>query len=103
MKSIQGLAALALVAAANAFAASASSPPASTDMNDGEVRKIDKAAGKLTLQHGEIKNLGMPGMTMVFVVKDKTVLDKLRPGDKVKFTAIDDAGKLTVTRIQVTK
>jgi Cu(I)/Ag(I) efflux system protein CusF len=51
---------------------------------DGEVRKIDKEAGKLTLEHAEIRNLGMPGMTMVFVVKDKTMLDKLQPGDKVK-------------------
>lgn len=70
------------------------------DMTEGEVRKIDMEAGKLTLKHGEIKNLDMPGMTMVFVVKDKAMLDKLKAGDKVKFKAINDAGKFTVTEIQ---
>ena len=73
---------------------------AAPDMTDGEVRKIDMEAGKLTLKHGEIKNLDMPGMTMVFMVKDKAMLDKLKAGDKIKFKAINDAGKLTVTDIQ---
>ena len=73
---------------------------AAAEMTDGEVRKIDKEAGKVTLKHGEIKNLDMPGMTMVFVVKDKAMLDKLNTGDKVKFKAINDAGKFTVTEIQ---
>lgn len=75
-------------------------PAAAADMTDGEVRKVDRQAGKLTLQHGEIKNLGMPGMTMVFAVKSKAMLDKLKPGDKIRFKAVDDAGKLTVTEIQ---
>ena len=69
-------------------------------MTEGEVRKIDKETKKITLKHGEIKNLDMPGMTMVFVVKDKAMLDKLKAGDKVKFKAINDAGKFTVTEIQ---
>lgn len=73
--------------------------PAS-DMTDGEVRKIDMEAGKLTLKHAEIKNLDMPGMTMVFMVKDKTMLDKLKADGKVKFKAINEAGKFTVTEIQ---
>ena len=70
------------------------------DMTDGEVRKIDMEAGKITLKHADIKNLDMPGMTMVFVVKDKAMLDKLKAGDKVRFKAINDAGKFTVTEIQ---
>jgi Cu(I)/Ag(I) efflux system periplasmic protein CusF len=73
---------------------------AEPDATDGEVRKIDLEAGKITLKHGEIKNLDMPGMTMVFIVKDKTQLDKLKPGDKVKFKAISEGGKFTVTDIQ---
>ena len=72
----------------------------SADMTDGEVRKIDIEAGKLTLKHADIKTLDMPGMTMVFIVKDKAMLDKLKTGDKVKFKAINDAGKFTVTEIQ---
>lgn len=71
------------------------------DMTDGEVRKVDKEAGKLTLKHGEIKGLDMPAMTMVFVVKDKAMLDKLKAGDKIKFKAINDAGKFTVTEMQM--
>ena len=83
---------------ATAAAAEAAAP--ASDMTDGEVRKIDIEAGKVTLKHGDIKNLDMPGMTMVFVVKDKAMLDKLKAGDKVKFRAINDAGKFTVTEIQ---
>jgi Cu(I)/Ag(I) efflux system protein CusF len=71
------------------------------DMTDGEVRKVDKEAGKLTLRHGEIKNLDMPPMTMVFIVKDKAMLDTLKAGDKIRFKAINDAGKFTVTEMQM--
>ena len=70
------------------------------DMTDGEVRKVDREAGKLTLKHGPIRNLDMPPMTMVFTVKDKALLDKLKAGDKVRFKAVDVAGKITVTDIQ---
>jgi len=71
-----------------------------SEMTDAEVRKIDMEAGKVTLKHAEIKNLDMPGMTMVFVVKDKAMLDKLKAGDKIKFKAVNDAGKFTVTEIE---
>lgn len=70
------------------------------DLSDGEVKKIDKDNSKITLRHGEIKNLDMPGMTMVFAVKDKPLLDKVHPGDKVKFRAISDNGQLLVTDLQ---
>ena len=53
------------------------------EMTDGEVRKVSKDTGKITLKHGEIKNLDMPPMTMVFQVKDPGLLDKVKPGDKV--------------------
>lgn len=74
---------------------------AAGDMTDGEVRKVDKEGGKLTLKHADIKSLDMPAMTMVFVVKDKAMLDKLKAGDKIKFKAINDAGKFTVTEMQM--
>jgi Cu/Ag efflux protein CusF len=70
------------------------------DMADGEVRKVDMGAGKITLRHAEIKSLDMPAMTMVFVVRDKSVLERLKAGDKVKFKAVNEAGKYTVTEIQ---
>lgn len=76
---------------------------ASPEMSDGEVKKIDKAAQKITLKHGELKNLDMPGMTMVFTVKDPALLDKVKAGDKVKFSAEDQGGALVVTAIELLK
>ena len=69
-------------------------------LTEGEVRKVDKDAGKITLKHGEIKNLDMPPMTMVFQVADRAMLDKVKPGDKVQFGAAKQGGKLTVTEIK---
>ena len=71
----------------------------STATVEGEVRKIDKDAGKITLKHGPIPNLDMPGMTMVFRVKDPAMLDAVKTGDKVRFTADKVGGALTVTEI----
>ena len=77
------------------------SMPAS--MTEGEVRKIDKEAKKITLKHGDIKNLDMPGMTMVFQVKDAALLDKVKVGDKVTFTAEKADGAIVVTSIEAAK
>ena len=79
-----------------AAAASASSAP----MADGEIRKIDKEAGKVTLRHGPLETLKMPGMTMVFRVADPKMLEGLKDGDKVKFTADRIDGAFTVTAIE---
>jgi Cu/Ag efflux protein CusF len=76
---------------------------AQSAMTDAEVRKVDKENQKITLKHGEIKNLDMPPMTMVFAVKDAAMLDKVKAGDKVQFSAANDNGKLTVTEIQAVK
>lgn len=73
------------------------------DLTDGEVRKVDKAAGKLTLKHGEIKNLDMPGMTMVFQVKEPALLDKVKVGDKVKFRAEKAGSTFVVTALEPAK
>ena len=69
-------------------------------MSDGEVRKIDKEAGKITIKHGPLANLDMPGMTMVFRVKDSAMLDQVREGDKIKFVAERMNGALTVTQLK---
>lgn len=66
----------------------------------GTVKKIDAAQGKLTLDHGPIKNLDMDSMTMVFKAGDPAMLKTVKPGDKVKFTADRVNGQLTVTKIQ---
>lgn len=72
-------------------------------LTDGEVRKVDKQAKKITLRHGAIRNLDMPGMTMVFNVTDPSVLDKVKPGDKVRFAADKRGDALTVTHLELAK
>ena len=72
-----------------------------SDMIDGEIRKIDIENKKITIKHGEIKNLDMPGMTMVFQIKDAAMLDKVKAGDKVKFAAEKLGGAFVVVDMQL--
>lgn len=76
---------------------------AAASLTDGEVRKVDKEGGRLTLRHGEIKNLAMPPMTMVFRVTEVASLGALAPGDKVRFKAVLDGGTLIATDIQAVR
>lgn len=69
-------------------------------MTEGEVRKVDRDQGKVTLKHGEIGDLGMPGMIMVFRARDKAMLGSLKEGDKVRFAADMVDNQLMVTRIE---
>ena len=73
---------------------------AAMPLADGEVRKIDLGARKITLKHGEIKNLDMPPMTMVFQVKDPAMLQTVKVGDKVKFTVENANGAMTVLTME---
>lgn len=70
---------------------------------EGEVRKVDKANGKISLKHGAIKNLDMPPMSMVFQVKDEALLDKVQAGDKISFTVDQVNGDYTVMSIEPLK
>lgn len=72
----------------------------SASMTDGEVRKVDRETGKVTIKHGDIKHLDMPGMTMVFTAKDKGLLTNLKSGDKVKFMVINEGGKMVITDLK---
>jgi Cu(I)/Ag(I) efflux system periplasmic protein CusF len=72
-------------------------------MADGEIRKVDMDNKKITIKHGEIKNLDMPGMTMVFQVKDPAMLTTVKTGDKVRFKAEKSGGAIVVTEIQPAK
>ena len=99
IKKLFAISALAISAALPVAAFAQTTP----SMTDGEVRKIDQEAGKVTIKHGEIKHLDMPGMTMVFTAKDKAILVNVKTGDKVKFMVISDAGKMVVTEIQPTQ
>jgi Cu/Ag efflux protein CusF len=73
---------------------------AAADMTAGEVRKVDKPAGKITLKHDDIRSLDMPAMTMVFQVKDPALLDKVKQGDKVRFRAEKAGSAIVVTSIE---
>ena len=75
-------------------------PVFAQELAEGEVRKVDRDAGKITLKHGPIPSLDMPGMTMVFRVKDAGMLDAVKAGDKVKFDAAKESGQYVVTRIE---
>lgn len=78
-----------------------SATTADADMTNAEVRKVDVDAKKITLKHEAIKSLDMPGMTMVFQVKDASTLEKVKAGDKVKIKVISERGAYVVTHLQV--
>ena len=80
--------------------ASGATAQAGAEMSDGEVRRVDKDAKKITVRHGPLANLDMPAMTMVFQVKDPAMLDQVKAGDKVKFVAEKVGGAFTITRIE---
>lgn len=69
-------------------------------MAEGVVRKLDLDNRKITLKHGEIKNLQMPGMTMVFRLQEALNLDKLQAGDKVLFHVEKIDGAFVITDLQ---
>lgn len=104
------IASLCLVASPHAFGDDAhhenhqmAKPAESTKMTAGVVKKIDKEAGKLSIAHEAIENLGMPKMTMVFRVKETRMLEGVKEGDKVNFAAAEVKGALVVTRIEAAK
>ncbi|PLC01560.1 hypothetical protein CY658_31820 [Variovorax sp. RO1] len=83
--------------------AAGGSDAAASELAEGEIRKVDKDNKKLTIKHGPLKNLDMPGMTMVFGVKDDAMLDKLETGAKVRFQAEKIDGKIVVTKIELAR
>jgi Cu/Ag efflux protein CusF len=75
-------------------------PAASAEWVAGEIRKIDKSQGKLTIRHAPMTHLGMPAMTMVFRVQDPALLDQVKVGDAVRFQSERVNGGFTVTRLE---
>jgi Cu(I)/Ag(I) efflux system protein CusF len=76
---------------------------AESGFSEGEVKKVDKAAGKVTIKHGPLASLDMPAMTMVFRVKDVAMLDQVKVGDNIRFKADKVDGAYTVTEYQAAK
>jgi Cu(I)/Ag(I) efflux system protein CusF len=79
-------------------------PALAQGLADGEVRKLDKKAGTITIKHGPIPAIDMPPMTMMFEVANPALLDRVKPGDKIKFQAeMRPGAKATVTKIEPVK
>ena len=70
-------------------------------MADGEIKKINRDSKKMTIKHGDIKSLDMPGMTMVFQIRDTSLLETFKAGDKVKFVIEKLDGAFVVTSMQL--
>jgi Cu(I)/Ag(I) efflux system protein CusF len=88
---------------ATEHAAHHATPAQAVALSDGEVRKVDTDAKKITIRHGPIANLDMPGMTMVFQVKEPAMLNVVKSGDKIKFRAEKVGGAYIVTQVEVVK
>jgi len=80
---------------------------AATAANDtwtaGEVLRVEKGKGTVTIKHGAMPKFDMPPMAMPYQVKDKAVLDQLKPGDKIRFDVDSVGGQFTVLRLEKLK
>lgn len=108
MKSTLSLLALLAACAAPALAQDQGAAPAGpsaavAEMASGEVRKVDREAGKLTIKHGPLANLNMPPMSMAFRVKDPAWLDQVKVGDTIRFVAERIEGAFVVTRLEAVR
>jgi len=72
-------------------------------LSDGAIKKIDKAAGEIIIQHGPLDSIGMPPMTMAFGVADKAWLTKLKAGDRIRFAAEMRGSQPVVSRYEMAK
>ena len=90
----RGIAAVGLALAGLVSAVAAPSAPV-----QAEVRKIDAAAGKITLKHGAIPELELPAMTLVYIVQNPAQLANIQPGDTIRFSADKVNGQYTAVSI----
>ncbi|MBB2484182.1 copper-binding protein [Mitsuaria sp. WAJ17] len=97
---LAALVAIGWQAAPSALAQGSTASAPAADLTEGEIRKVDKEARKLTIKHGEIRNLDMAPMTMMFQVKDLAMLDQVKAGDRVRFKAERKGASLVVTELQ---
>lgn len=86
-----------------AHGAPAKAAMAQSPMSEGEIKKIDKQAGKVTIKHGPLVNLDMPSMTMVFTAKEPSQLDAVKVGDKIRFVAEKNGRTLQASQLETVK
>lgn len=65
----------------------------------GVVKGIDPKAPILEIDHEDIPGL-MPAMEMQFHVKDRSIMQGLGVGDRIKFTIENGVGGMKITAIQ---
>lgn len=82
---------------------SAATHASAADMTEGEVRKVDKDARKLTIEHGDIKNPDRPPMTMVFQLKEGVMMDNVKAGDKIRFVVEKAGSGFVVTTLEIAR
>lgn len=80
--------------------AATSNAPAGTALADGVVQKVDRKTGMVTIEHGELKNVGMPAMTMAYKAKDAAMVTQAKEGEKVKFRLENLNGTYTITTLK---
>ena len=81
----------------------AAAKPAAQSLSEGTIKKLDAAAGKLTIAHGPIENLGMPAMTMSFAYAKGVVPSAVKEGDRIRFRAEEKDGRYVVVRVEAAK
>jgi Cu/Ag efflux protein CusF len=87
-----------------ALSIASQSAVAQSELIDGQVTKVDRSAGKITIKHGPAKRLGMEsGMTMVYKAQDPAMLKAVKAGNKIKFDAEQVNGQYTVTKIEMAR
>jgi Cu/Ag efflux protein CusF len=87
-----------------ALSIASQSAVAQSELIDGQVTKVDRSAGKITIKHGPAKRLGMEsGMTMVYKARDPAMLKAVKAGNKIKFDAEQVNGQYTVTKIEMAR
>ena len=91
------------IAPAMAAEAAPAAKAASQPLSEGNIRRLDRAAGSTTITHGPIENLGMGAMTMTFTFKKGVVPASVKEGDKVRFRAEEQAGQYVVVRVEAAK
>jgi Cu/Ag efflux protein CusF len=79
---------------------SATKTSRNTALTDAEIKKVDAAAGMVTLKHGALENVGMPPMTMAFKAKNAAMVKQVHEGDKVKVRVENVNGTLTIVKLE---
>ncbi len=88
------------IALAPMLGLAAAQPGLAAEFTKGEVTKVDAKQKKITIRHEALENLDMPAMTMVFVVADDAMLERVAPGQAIEFIADRVNGRITVVEIK---